>query len=184
MGTSKMLALVWKTLQAIILNPLNNKMNRLLLVLLAIIISSCDFKKAEDNIQTIDPENIRINEVVHDSLSEEQIYKIEKIQSTFAEVYPVSLEETMTNFKRDQNPDSEIEVWLEMAKAYEKYLNSEAKLDLKTKKEAFKLILSRSMMPEEKAIENANLEILTKEKARKVLSYYSLKADPLDVEQR
>ncbi|RKS02858.1 hypothetical protein [Flavobacterium sp. 102] len=158
-------------------------MNRVLLIFLAIIISSCNFNKAEDNVQTIDPKNIKLNEVIHDSLSKEQIHKIEKIQSTFAEVYPVSLEETITNFKRDQNPDSEIEIWLEMANTYEKYLNSENKLDLKTKKEVFKLILSRSMMPEEEAIENSKLEILTKDKAKKVLSYYSMKADPIDVEE-
>lgn len=159
-------------------------MNRVLLILLPIMISSCNFKKAEDNVQTIDPKNIQLGEVVHDSLSKEQIHKIEKIQSTFAEVYPVSLQQTITNFKRDQNPDSEIEIWLEMANTYKKYLNSENKLDLKTKKEVFKLILSRSMMPEEEAIKNAKLEILTKEKAKKVLSYYSLKADPIDVEEQ
>jgi hypothetical protein len=158
-------------------------MNRLLLILFAIIISSCNLKKAEENVQTIDPKNIQLSEVVHDSLSKEQIHKIKKIQTTFAEVYPVSLEETITNFKRDQNPDTEIAIWLEMANAYEKYLNSDNKLDLKTKKEVFKLILSRSMMPEEEAIENSKLEILTKEEANKVLSYYSLKADPIDVEE-
>ena len=159
-------------------------MNRVLLILLAIMISSCNFKKEEDNIQTIDPKNIQLSNVVHDSLSKEQIHKIEKIQSTFAEVYPVSLEETITNFKRDENPDSEIAIWLEMANTYEKYLTSEKNLDLKTKKEVFKLILSRSMMPEEEAIENSNLEILTKEKAEKVLSYYSLNSDPIDIVEK
>lgn len=147
-------------------------------------ISSCNFKKEEDNTQTIDPKNIQLNEVIHDSLSKEQIHKIKKIQSTFAEVYRLSLEETITNFKRDQNPDSEIAIWLEMADNYEKYLTSEKNLDLKTKKEVFKLILSRSMMPEEEAIENSNLEILTKEKAKKVLSYYSLNADPIDIKEQ
>ena len=159
-------------------------MNRLLFILLAIIISSCNFKKAEDNTQTIDPKKIQLGDVVHDSLSKDQINNIKKIQSTFSEVCPVSLEETITNFKRDQNPDSEILIWLEMAKTYEKYLTSEKTLDLKTKKEVFRLILSRSMMPEEEAIENSNIKILTKEKAKKVLSYYSLNADPIDVKAK
>ena len=159
-------------------------MNRSLLIFVAIIVSSCNFNKVDDNVQTIDTENIKVHEVVHDSLSKEQIQKIQKIQSAFSEVYPISLEETITNFKRDQNPDSEIEIWLVMVKTYELYLNSENKLDLKTKKEVFKLILSRSMMPEVEAIENSELEILTNDKAKKVLSYYSMNADPIDIEKQ
>ncbi len=123
-----------------------------------------------------------MSDVVHDSLTTNQIDKIKKIQSTFAEVYPVSLEETITNFKRDQNPDSEIDIWLQMAEAYEKYLTSkQIKLDLNTKKEVYKLILSRSMMSDEEAISNSKLTILTEKEAKEVLSYYSATPDPIDV---
>ena len=130
----------------------------------------------------MNPNDIRVSEVVHDSLTTDQVQRIKKIQSTFAEVYPVSLEETITNFKRDQNPDSEIEIWLQMANAYEKYLNrKDGKLDLNKKKEVYKLILSRSMMSDEEAITNSKLSILTEKDAKEVLSYYNLKPAPIDV---
>lgn len=129
----------------------------------------------------MNPNDIHVNEIVHDSLTTEQVQKVKRIQSTFAEVYPVSLDETITNFKRDQNPDSEIDIWLQMADAYQKYLSSkQSKLDLGTKKEVYKLILSRSMMPDDEAIANSKLTILTERDAREVLSYYTLKADPID----
>lgn len=129
----------------------------------------------------MNPNDIQLSEVVHDSLTADQIQRIKKIQSTFAEVYPMSLEETITNFKRDQNPDNEIDIWLQMANTYHKYVSSkQSKLDLNTKKEVYKLILSRSMMSDEEAIANSKLTILTEKEAKEVLSYYKLKPDPID----
>lgn len=147
---------------------------------------SCNSNKNEkQKIQTMNPNDIQVNELVHDSLTTEQVDKIKIIQSTFAEVYPVSLEETITSFKRDQNPDSEIVIWLQMAAAYNKYLSSkQGKLDLNTKKEVYKLILSRSMMPDEEAIANSKLTILTEKGAKEVLSYYTATPDPIDIVKR
>lgn len=147
---------------------------------------SCNSNKDEkQNIQTMNPNDIQLSEVVHDSLTTEQIDKIKTIQATFAEVYPVSLEETITNFKRDQNPDSEIDIWLQMADAYKKYLSTrQDKLGLNTKKEVYKLILSRSMMSDEEAIANSKLTILTEKDAKEVLSYYTATPDPIDVVKR
>lgn len=149
----------------------------------ALIFCSCNSdKNDEKNIQTMNPNDIQLNEVVHDSLTTEQIVKITTIHSTFEEVYQVSLEETITNFKRDQNPDSEIDIWLQMAAAFKKYLSSrQENLDLSTKKEVFKLILSRSMMDDEEAIANSNLTILTVKEAKEVLGYYTATPDPIDV---
>lgn len=159
-------------------------MRRIIFTLITtILLSSCFPKKSqEEDIQTINPNEIKLNEVVQDSLTKEQIGKIKIIQSTFADVYPVSLEETITNFKRDQNPETEITIWLEMVNAYKNYLNSKTNnLNLETKKEVFKLILSRSMMPDEEAISNSQLNILTIKDAKEVLSYYNAKPDPIDI---
>ena len=138
----------------------------------------------EDNhtIQTIDPNDIQLNEIVHDTLTTVQIEKIKKIHNIFENVYPVSLEETMTNFKRDVNPDHEINVWMSMSNAFENYLASKKReLNLATQKEVFALLLSRSMMSNEEALLNANLKIISEEEAHKVLGYYTAPPDPLDV---
>ncbi len=154
--------------------------------ILSAVLIFCSCKSGKDekqNIQTMDPNDIRIStEVRHDSLTADQMIKVKKIYLTFADVYPVSLEETILNFRKDLDPDSEIKVWLQMADAYEKYINSkQGKLNPDTKKEVFKLILSRSMMPDEEAIANAGLVILTEKEAKEILSYYTLEPDPLEV---
>jgi len=157
----------------------------LFILTIAVLSYSCNSEGEKKKSITINPNDIQMNEIVHDSLTIEQTKKIERIQSTFAEVYPVSLEETITNFKRDQNPDSEIDVWLQMANAYKKYLNSnQGKLDLNTKKEVFTLLLSRSMMSEEEAIAKSKLTILNEKEAKEVLKYYTLTPDPIDVIKR
>lgn len=130
----------------------------------------------------VDPDSIHPSEIVHDSLSSAQIDKIKQIHLTFAEVYPVSLEETITDFKRDAHPDNEIAIWSGMAEAYLKYLRYRTpNMPLHIKKEVFSLILSRSMMSSAEAIKNTELKYLTTRDAEEVLAYYTNEADPIDV---
>ncbi|OXA75389.1 hypothetical protein B0A65_21880 [Flavobacterium frigidimaris] len=160
-----------------IYNHLIGKKNYAYLLLLFLFIS-CN-NKAE-KIEKINPNNIKQNEVVSD-LTSEQIEKIKNIHATFAEVDKSSLEQTITDFKRDLHPQDEIEIWMQMAKAYEAYL-SKNKKNLNEKKEIFRLILSRSMMNSEEAIENSNLKYLSKKQAEEVLSFYNSAPQPLIVE--
>ena len=55
------------------------------------------------------------------------------------------------------------------------------KLDLPKKREVFKLLLSRSMMPSNEAILNAELKILDENEANKVLSFYTESPKPITV---
>ena len=151
-----------------------------------LIITACPSCISEDEKQpetvTLSPNDIQLNDVIHDSLSAGQLVKVKRVCTVFAEVYPVSFEETVTNFKRDQNPDQEIAVWMDMADAYEKYMASKPALtDLKKKKEIFGLLLLRSMMPEEEALKNQKNEILTEAEAKEVMGYYTAKPKPIDV---
>lgn len=117
---------------------------------------------------------------MHKALTDEQLAKIKDIQETFNEVYPVSLDETITNFKRDQNPDNEINIWQNMASAYKSYaLNNEGEEKLGARREAFRLILMRSMMPDKEAISSSELKILSESEALEVLKNYTLELSPL-----
>lgn len=158
----------------------------LYLLITILFLSSCNSESdKQKETQLIDPNEIRINEVVHETLTSDQLAKIKKIHSTFQEVDKISLEETITDFKRDLNPDNEIKIWLTMAEAYQNYLDSKkGKIDLNTKIEVYGLILSRSMMPDEEAIKNSNLKILSKKEAEKVLSFYKAEPDPIDVVEK
>jgi hypothetical protein len=133
---------------------------------------ACDSPKEKSRVEKINEKDISPSSVKHDTLSKEQLVKITKIQKTFADVYPANLEETVTNFKRDQNPDREIEVWQQMASAYEMFLKNNTSLDSAEKNEAFMLLLLRSMMPDKEAIQEANVIVLNKGQFTELLKYY------------
>ena len=84
-------------------------------------------------------------------MTQEQIEKIKTIHDVFAEVDKSSLEQTITDFKRDLHPDNEIKIWLQMANSYERYL-SKKKKSIEEKREIFKLILLRSTQSTEETI--------------------------------
>lgn len=161
-------------------------MRKFILIILIVSIFSCKEKnKSDSNIQNTNIESLTPGPIVHESLNKEQLDKIKFIQETFNEVYPVSLEETITNFKRDQNPDNEINVWLNMAKTFQPFATEntgEEKLEIR--KEAFKLILMRSMMPEKEAVSSADLKLLNDNQIQEILKNYTLDAKPTKIEKK
>lgn len=148
----------------------------LLLILVSIFTS---YKKAQKNksLKSINPNDLIPGPIVHDQLSDEQIEKITKIQSAFSDVYQISLDETITNFKRDRNPDNEIRVWLNMMQAYEKFISKDPEITVEKKSEVFKLILTRSMMDENKVRNQADFKILNENEINEIFGYYNLKAN-------
>ena len=160
--------------------------NFIFIVILTALLISCKEKtKPDSSVQNTNIENLIPGPIVNESLNEEQLDKIKFIQETFNEVYPVSLEETITNFKRDQNPDNEITVWLNMANTFKPFvLDNLGQEKLEVRKEAFKLILMRSMMPEKEAIISSDLKLLSKNEIQEILKNYTLDAKPIKVEKR
>ena len=156
----------------------------LLTIIIILGLTACDSPKEEPTVEKINSKDINVGPVVHDSLNKKQLEKIAKIQETFAEVYPTSLEETITNFKRDQNPDREIEIWLQMATAYEKFIRNNAKLDSVRKNEAFKLLLLRSMMSDKEALNEAKLQALNKLQISELLGYYNSEPSPIRIKEK
>ena len=155
----------------------------ILITILIFAIISCKENKKSNIIETTNIENLTPGPIVNESLSKEQLEKIGFIQETFNEVFPVSLDETITNFKRDQNPDSEINIWLNMAKTFKLFASENSGIEkLEVRKEAFKLILTRSMMSEKETINSSEPKLLSKKEVEDILSNYTLKAKPIKVE--
>eukprot|EP01035_Chromulina_nebulosa_P055322 gene55322-75815_t len=109
----------------------------LLLTIFGFTLFSCKTNDKSENskVQTINANDLTLSPVVHDTLNSDQIERITKIQRAFSEVNPSTLEETITNFKRDRNPDNEIAIWLAMANAYEKFTAKNTSININKKKE-------------------------------------------------
>lgn len=80
----------------------------------------------------------------HDTLSLALLLQIKVIQELFYDVFPLSFEDTVNNFKRDTNPEREVLVWHRIAATYLKFIKNKDN-DLKIRKEIFSAILKVSM---------------------------------------
>lgn len=157
----------------------------ILIAILTVSLLSCKAKTKQDSsVSNTNLETLTLGPIVHDLLSKEQLDKIKFIQETFNEVYPISLNETITNFKRDQNPDNEINIWLNMAKTFQAFsIKNSGKEKLGVRKEAFRLILMRSVVPEKEAINSLELKLLNEREIRAILKNYTLDAKPITIEK-
>lgn len=152
-------------------------------LLFAALFFSCN-EPNTSKVKMVDPKDITPGPVVHNSLNEEQIDKVKFIHKTFQEVYPISLDETITNFKRDQNPDNEIGIWMYMAKTFEPFaLKNTGEENYGKRMEAFKLTLMRSMMSEDESVKAADIRLLSKGEIQEIFKSYTLEAKPLKVEE-
>ena len=95
----------------------------------------------------------------------------------FAEVYSVTHEEWLDGFKRDLNPENEVEIWEDMATAYSKFLKIHD-VGPKGRNEAFGLLLVRSST-EDMQGSYSKLEVLTLEQAKAVVAGYEATAKPV-----
>ncbi|MCR1024119.1 hypothetical protein NQT66_04835 [Cellulophaga baltica] len=154
-----------------------------LVTLLTIAVLACkEQPKPEPKIEVVEVEELTPSPVSSSSLTETQLAHIKRIHQTFEEVYPISLEETIKNFKRDLHPDNEINIWLAMTNAYEPFAAANTGAEkLAHRKEVYKLVLMRSMMPDKEAISNARLTLLSEAEAQAILKNYKLNAAPIKV---
>ncbi|MBC6992943.1 hypothetical protein H9S92_02090 [Lewinella lacunae] len=119
-----------------------------------------------------------VNAQANRGLSEQQIKRISIIQRALLEVNDTSLEETLDNFRKDLNPDSEIEIWEAIAGAWQHVFRQKPAASLEEKQEVYRLLLLRSSMPGEEVLAQTNLTTLTEATAKEVLELYNLNHKP------
>lgn len=88
--------------------------------------------------------------VRHESLPPELLVRIKLIQRILYDVFPISLDKTLYNFLRDQNPDKELLIWEKIVATYLD-ITSGTLFSLEQRKEIYSilLILSTGGMDEE-----------------------------------
>ena len=88
---------------------------------------------------------LKYNSIQHSTLPKKLIERIKLFKGILAEVETSSLEETITNFKRDLYPENEIRIWEKITKYYQSFITENKIEDLAIQKEVFKTILATSM---------------------------------------
>jgi hypothetical protein len=131
-------------------------------------------------IRDIDPKALQPGPIRHESLTDEQMARVRKLVDALREVDHSPLEKWVDDFKRDLNPDNEIEIWEAIAKAYASFTGSRS-LDQSAKEEVFKLLLLRSMMTPDEALRRVKLKALSEKDARDVLALYGAPPRPITV---
>jgi hypothetical protein len=101
-----------------------------------------------------------------------QFEGIRAICDTFAEVDDHPFEQRVNDLQREISPEREIEKWERMGRAYRSYCEKNSPL-LEAKKEIYRLVLLRSMMPEQAAIEQVQLRTLSLAEAEEVMRGWS-----------
>lgn len=163
-------------------------MNKLAYLVIILVFFSCQNReqKNENNqgeTEWIDPSQLQQSPVIRDSLTTDQMEQIDYVYNVFKEVDTTPIDKWIEDFKRDQNPDREIEIWMMMATAYTSYCKNK-KLDLAVKKEVYSIVLMRSSAPEHEVLNHIKLVHLNEQEALKIMKAYSLEAKPITVVER
>jgi len=83
--------------------------------------------------------------VRHLELPTAMIERIAAFRKILADVDTTPLQTSIENFKRDQHPEKELEVWERIAKMYQLFLAHNPTDDLATKTEVYRVLLGASM---------------------------------------
>ena len=84
---------------------------------------------------------LKMGPIRQEVLPEGFIVRVQKFKDILKEVEKSSLEEAVSNFQRDMLPESELEIWEDMARRYEITLKHNSQLDISEKTKIFKEIL-------------------------------------------
>jgi hypothetical protein len=129
-------------------------------------------KNPKRHFRTVQIDKIRLGPLRRESLNPTQLARLRAISDALDGIDGFTFEERERNFLRDVHPDKELQVWEGIASSYATFTASH-ELSQLAKKEAFKLLLMRSMSGTyEEAIAAVKLTLLTEEQARQLLRGY------------
>lgn len=136
-----------------------------------------------DSVWYVDPFRLRESPMGTSTLTAEQSDRIEILKMQLAQVYPDKIQEILSGFSRDKNPEKEIKIWEYITKAYLTIEQVELASD-DLRHEAFDLLLMRSWAPTGKVLSDYKLEHLTCKTAKRLLRAYELKPIPISLYSR
>lgn len=139
--------------------------------------------KAQDSVKTIDPNTVQINGHVHQELPKALLKRIKYTTDTFEIVDGISYEKAIDMYKRDLNPEENLEIWEEMARVYNSFCASRCSSSAE-RKEVYRALLLRSMFSSGEALVRLQPIVLSPAEAKAIISGYQLPSKPIDVMQK
>lgn len=119
--------------------------------------------------EQIRPSDLRFGPIRHPVLSGEFIERIKAFKTILGDdIDPVSIEQTIDNFKRDADPESELAIWERIASAFQTYLARNPTTSSAIRKEIFAVLLSASWGTEE----CENIKHLSDQQIKQLVLYY------------
>ena len=128
----------------------------------------------------VDPKEIQYNHYMHDSLPEELLVRIKATTDIFESIDGVSYEKAIDLYKRDLDPESNLEIWEEMVRVYKLFCTDRCS-EQEEKNDVYRTLLTRSMFNNEETLVRIELQSISKKEAKEIVSMYKLKAIPIPV---
>jgi hypothetical protein len=97
------------------------------------------------NKKLIDISKLKSSKIRHEVLPEGFIERILKFKEVMKDVETTSLEETVSNFQRDMNPETELVIWESIASCYKMTCENNPNWTAEERKRAFADILKGTM---------------------------------------
>jgi len=94
----------------------------------------------------IDISKIKPSGIRHEVLPEGFIQRVLSFKEILNEVETSSLEETVSNFQRDMNPEYELVIWESIASCYKMKCENNPNWSVDDRKEAFKELLTGTLI--------------------------------------
>lgn len=156
-------------------------MNKFILSILTLAISFVAL--ATDSTVIMNPNNIQYNSYMHKELPASLLPRIKATTDVFEIVDGISYEKAIDLYKRDLNPESNIVIWEEMAKAYKAFCKTRCKTQVE-RKDVYRALLLRSMFSTSESLIRLQPKSITQSEAKYIMSQYNLEPEPINVIQK
>ena len=133
-----------------------------------------------NDVETVNPNEIQLGPIVHESLSEDILKRIRLLTDVFESVDGIGYEQSVDLYKRDLNPEANLLIYEEMAKAYSKFCEGRCASE-NEKLEAYRAVLLRSMFSSEETLKQLEFNSLSEAEAIELLNGYKLEPEPITV---
>lgn len=131
---------------------------------------------------TVDPNTIQLSPHRHTKLPSALLVRIKETTDVFEKIDGISYERAVDLYKRDLNPEENLVLWEEMARAYKLFCQDRCATG-QEQQDVYRSLLLRTMYPADEALRRVKLQALKRAEAAAVMRLYRLPAKPIDVIQ-